>query len=921
MFQANPARYFHIFALLGLILAVALANTSFSSASHTETAISPLEIKKLIASDGYTDDQFGSTTAISGNLAVVGALLNDSAVVDSGAAYIFGRNQGSAESWELITKLSADVANADDHFGDSAAIADQTIFIGAPKDDQMATNAGAVYLFEQDQDGTWIQVKKLMADDATFDNHFGRWIAISGDTAVIGAPVGVGKVAGSGAAYVLERNEGGLNNWGQVAKLIAHDGANYDRFGWSVDISGDTVVVGARWDDDHGSWSGSAYIYERNEGGLNNWGQVKKLRASDATGDDWFGVSVAISNDTIVVAASREDTGATDAGSAYVFERNEGGDENWGEVTKILNNNPRIDDRFGDVLDIDEDIIFIGAQRNDDAGVNAGAAYLFSRHEGGDNHWGQAAKLTSADAADDARFGINVAIDDNTVIVGARWDDAPEIDSGSAYIFELFSIAEAPIQLTAVSGYANIQLNWTPSDDATVTKYRLLRGADNEQLAPIALVDDTAYLDKDSSHIVGVNYCYQVEAVDAETDIVATSNVACAVFGTTMLWLPDARAISGQTAIVPLNVRNAEGLQIAASDIWLEFDSRVLEPVDVTATPLTQGYTWSYSVTDVDGKPDYKRIQISAFSSAPPVIHGNGSLFWLKFQVAGEGGDVTPLDLHEFIEGVGGSTIYTPDDLVTPIPMIVRDSTFYVGSGHSFGDLNGNGVVEAVDAYTVLQIVTDKLVPSLEQESAGDVNGNGRIDAADATMIFHYAVYGEWPALQVSNLSNGEWNALVNDKVTQSNDSVQLWLNDINGTPGHIVETTLHTSNLTNWAGGKFTITYDPSMIANITQVTVTDLAQEFALAYEDNGAGLLTIALIDDVPVSGSGGLVTISLQITDDAFQGSITPLVLAEAQLNDLQGRDFAASALQKPIIRTNGELLINYSLYLPTIITND
>ncbi|MCP4422720.1 MAG: hypothetical protein GY805_39430 [Chloroflexi bacterium] len=914
MSQISFAKYSRLSVLM-LIFSVTLVNISYSSASNAETTLSPLEITKLLASDGNADDQFGSTVTISGDLAVVGAQLKDSAVDDSGSAYLFGRNQGSAESWELITKFTADTANLNDQFGFATAIIDQTIFIGSPKDDEKATDAGAVYLFEQDVNGAWVQVRKLMVDDANVLDNFGMWIAISGDTAVIGAPVGDGQAVDSGAAYVFERNEGGLNNWGQVAKLFANDGANYDRFGWSVDVSGDTVVVGARWDDDHGSWSGSAYIFERNEGGLNNWGQVEKLRASDATGDDWFGVSVAIDNDTIVVAASQEDTGAIDAGSAYVFERDEGGLDNWGEVTKILNADPGIDDRFGEILDLDGDIILIGSHQNDDAGNNAGTAYVFSRHEEGTNRWGQSAKLTASDAMSDDRFGKTVAIDENTAIIGARWDDAPEIDSGSAYIFELFPLPEFPIELTAVPGYASVQLNWTPSDDATVTEYRLLRGADNEEMVPIILVNDTAYLDIDPSHIIGVNYCYQIEAIDAESHIVATSNVACAVFGTTKLWIPNARAISGQTAIVPLKIRNAEGLQIAASDIWLEFDSSVIEPIDVIATPLTQGYTWAYSVTDVAGKPDYQRIQISAFSSTPLVLHGNGSLFWLKLQVAGEDGDETPLDLREFITGVGGSTIYTPDDLVMPIPMIVHDGTFSVASGHIFGDLSGNGVIEAVDAYTAMQIATGKVVPSAEQESAGDVNGNGRIDAADATMIFYFAVHGEWPAV-VNHFINS-----YSSFVAHTNSNVDVWLNDISGAPGENVETSLQISNLSDWAGGKFTIAYNPNLIDHVSQITVTDLAQDFALEYEDNGIGLLTIALIDDVPVSGSGRLVTISLQIASDAPEGSVTPLVLAEAHLNDLVGRDFATSALQQTISRSNGKLLVNYTVHLPMIVTSE
>ncbi|MCH7922841.1 MAG: FG-GAP repeat protein [Nitrospinae bacterium] len=164
------------------------------------------------------------------------------------------------------------------------------------------------------------QVAKLTASDAAPGDFFGVSVAIAGDTAVVGAQLGDGAVSDSGSAYVFGRNQGGTDNWGQVAKLTALDGAPVDRFGRSVAIAGETVVVGALGDDDAGGASGSAYVFGRNEGGADNWGQVAKLTASDAAGDDIFGFSVAIAGETVVVGASFNDhAGGTDAGSAYVF--------------------------------------------------------------------------------------------------------------------------------------------------------------------------------------------------------------------------------------------------------------------------------------------------------------------------------------------------------------------------------------------------------------------------------------------------------------------------------------------------------------------------------------------------------------------------------------------------------------------------
>jgi hypothetical protein len=122
---------------------------------------------------------------------------------------------------------------------------------------------------------------------------------------------------------VFERNQGGADGWGEVAKLTASDAEDGDDFGTSVSISGDTVVVGAPWEDGAGSYRGAAYVFERNQGGADGWGEVDKLTASDAEDGDYFGKSVCISRDTLVVGADYEDGAGSDRGAAYVFELRE----------------------------------------------------------------------------------------------------------------------------------------------------------------------------------------------------------------------------------------------------------------------------------------------------------------------------------------------------------------------------------------------------------------------------------------------------------------------------------------------------------------------------------------------------------------------------------------------------------------------
>ena len=177
------------------------------------------------------------------------------------------------------------------------AISGVTIVDGAPRDD---SSQGSAYLFARNQGGAdnWGQVKKLIASDGAHGDVLGYSVAISCETIVVGAePHDIGVNANLGSAYVLSSDDG---SWGEVKKQTASDGAGGDEFGWSVGISCDTIVVGAPFDDDNGTDSGSAYVFKRNQGGADNWGQVKKLTASDAAALDRFAIRVAIWGDTIV---------------------------------------------------------------------------------------------------------------------------------------------------------------------------------------------------------------------------------------------------------------------------------------------------------------------------------------------------------------------------------------------------------------------------------------------------------------------------------------------------------------------------------------------------------------------------------------------------------------------------------------------
>ena len=199
------------------------------------------------------------------------------------------------------------------------SISGETVVIGAGFDDDNGENSGSAYLFQKPVTG-WedmTETAKLTASDGAQEDQFGNSVSISGDTAVAGAWSDDGC---RGSGYVFDRDEGGPDSWGQVAKLTASDGASSDYFGTAVSISGDTAVIGAAFvDDDSGEDSGSAYVFRRDEGGPDSWGQLAKITASDGVAYDFFGMSVSGDGDTLVVGATDDDDNGDGSGSAYVF--------------------------------------------------------------------------------------------------------------------------------------------------------------------------------------------------------------------------------------------------------------------------------------------------------------------------------------------------------------------------------------------------------------------------------------------------------------------------------------------------------------------------------------------------------------------------------------------------------------------------
>jgi hypothetical protein len=331
---------------------------------------------RLVAGDAAVGDYFGQSVAISGTgndaVAIIGAYEDDDNGSESGSAYIFDKSIGGL--WTQIAKLKPSDGAADDNFGYSVAISgtgnDAVAIIGAWGDN---ANTGSAYIFDK-SGGAWTQISRLVAGDPATDDYFGYSVAISGTGNDAVAIIGAYGDSAFGSAYIFDKS-GGL--WTQIGdKLVAEDAAADDYFGRSVAISGtgnDAVaIIGANGND-----SGSAYIFDKSGG---SWTQISKLVASDGAANDGFGRSVAISgtgNDAVaIIGANGDDDNGSMSGSAYIFNKSGG---LWTQIDKLVASDGAAYDYFGWDVTIsgtgNDAVSIIGAPL---ANSFAGTSYIFS---------------------------------------------------------------------------------------------------------------------------------------------------------------------------------------------------------------------------------------------------------------------------------------------------------------------------------------------------------------------------------------------------------------------------------------------------------------------------------------------------------------------------------------------------------------
>ena len=400
--------------------------------------------QKLVAPDRAASDKFGYSVAVDGDTLVVGAYRVDDG---QGAAYVFSRQSDGA--WSQVAKLTASERNVDDQFGHSVSIDGDVIVVGAVRDDDVAAEAGAAYVFKQPTAG-WSDMnesKKLTATDGGANDWFGYAVDIDNDTVVVAAHLVDGHddmmkdVPNAGAVYVFAKPvDGAWADATQVAKLTSSKPKKDDQLGSSVAVSGDVVVAGAPVGGAVSeSEYGAALVFVKPQAGWANGTENGVLTSSDPTGGDRFGVSVDIDTDTIAVGAFRHSAAASNSGAGYVFVKPDSGWASITESAKLTASDAAQQDGLGSSIAIHGETILIGAFEHRTFSQGPGKTYIYTASAGGWANAAEMAKLTAMVRADGDNFGISVALDGSTILVGADGvdhEDGNNPDTGAVYVFD-----------------------------------------------------------------------------------------------------------------------------------------------------------------------------------------------------------------------------------------------------------------------------------------------------------------------------------------------------------------------------------------------------------------------------------------------------------------------------------------------------
>jgi hypothetical protein len=446
--ECNDEQVIHLCLIVGTDTAdeISIRFDDFSIVAHSYSPAR--QMAKFGPSGTPGTNQFGRSLAIDGDTLVVADRLADGVCREGwedrcGAVFVFERVSTTHE-WEQVATFGPEEDADMVYFGYSVAIEDDTIVVGnrhacteaEGPSCRWLSYSGVVFIYQRDRGGpgNWGEVAKLEAVAA--HEQFGTSVALSGDTLVVGAPeYGYGYGDETEGVRVFERTRGGPDNWGEVTVITPSHGKTNDEFGSAVAISGDTVVVGSPFHDHEDCAAGTEYcsygsvfVYERNQGGTDNWGEVAEIIVDYRDPQQGLGSSLALDGDTLIVGTDLQYGRATDGG-VYVFERSHSDPHNWDLVTEVWRS-----ESFGRVKDVKGGLALIS---------DSDSAALFERSQDGVEGWAETAKLTGTEGWDSGIGYGGGAIGDGLLVVGAPYGEVNcpaenlNCNSGAVYIFEV----------------------------------------------------------------------------------------------------------------------------------------------------------------------------------------------------------------------------------------------------------------------------------------------------------------------------------------------------------------------------------------------------------------------------------------------------------------------------------------------------
>ncbi|RFN57806.1 T9SS type A sorting domain-containing protein [Marixanthomonas ophiurae] len=391
-----------------------LGSVTSSLAQFTQTG-------KVVSQDRESRAEYGTSVDIKENYAIVGASRE---TIAAGAAYIYEQNRDG--EWQNLQKLTAFDAQDMAEFGGASKFGEDYLVVASGRGDvDGIIRAGALYVYNlNSSNGTWDFDVKLHAADYSGDAKLGMnptSLDVDGSTILGGAP---GENGWTGAAYVFEKESG---NWVEKQKLVSPNTQTNETFGIGVSISGDVVAIGANETDNR---KGSVYIFQKDASGT--WEYFQQVMASDAAADAFFGSSVSLHEDQLVVGAY----GANgEAGAAYIFEKDSSGD--WQEMQKLTGATASESAQFGWSAEIKEKHLVVSAPHA--YGFDSGELYFYKKDANG--VWQEEEIIQGEDTVGEDFYGWSVALYGDQIITGAPWEDHDatgdnEVDrAGSAYIF------------------------------------------------------------------------------------------------------------------------------------------------------------------------------------------------------------------------------------------------------------------------------------------------------------------------------------------------------------------------------------------------------------------------------------------------------------------------------------------------------